>query len=214
MTGTAEPYGDLPLREFLDRTASKDPVPGGGSVSALAAAAAAALGAMVARLTIEQHTPKALVKAELSLAERQRACQDLITGDAEAYQGVIEALHMPKDTPDRKQARAAALQSALQHAAAVPLRTAETALAILGDLAAVAKAGKQTALSDVAVGALLAEAGLKGALLNVRINLDSLKDATVVETLTGQAAEILRAGRRISRRVQRLVDKRLWPPQP
>jgi formiminotetrahydrofolate cyclodeaminase len=169
---------DLSVQEFLERLGSSDPVPGGGSASALAAAMGAALVAMVAELTIgrphyvdHEETVRHL---RFDALERSAELVSLAQEDATAYHAVVQARRMPKDTEAEKAARSQALGKAMVDAARAPLRAAIVAGEVLDLAERIARIGNRNAASDAGVAALLAAAGLRGALLNVRINLPYL----------------------------------------
>lgn len=180
---------DEALGKFLDRLASADPTPGGGSASALAGAMAAGLLAMVSRLSMGKGEREAGFEQTLSAMESARAgLIDLAVRDAEAFDAVIRAMRLPKAMEEEKRRRQGAVQEALRTAAEVPLEVARHALAVLEAAPALARAGNPNAISDVGVGALLAHAAVHGSLLNVRINLKSIKD----EAYRAAAAEAAR----------------------
>lgn len=177
----------MTLEQFLDELASAAPAPGGGSAAAMAGAAGAALVAMVARLTIGRKNYQD-VSAEfeniLPRAEARRAeLIQFIQLDADAYSRVMAAYQLPKTDDAEKNARAAAIQDALQEAANVPLRVARACAQILEMSAIAAAKGNKNAASDAGAGAVMAEAGLQMALLNVEINLGLIQDQTFVAAL-------------------------------
>lgn len=172
---------DLPLHEFVRRTASKDPTPGGGSVAALVGALGAALGAMVCHLTIgkpryaEHEAELIATLAELDgLRARLLALMD---ADIAAYEQLSAAYKLPREPAEP---RAAALAAALGPATEVPLRIAEAAAATLDRVPTVIEKGSVVAVSDAGMAALLAAAALASAKLNVLINLGSNPDAEAV----------------------------------
>lgn len=166
---------DLTTRQFLDTLASDAPTPGGGSASALAGAQAAALVEMVAALTLGNEKYAAARPALEPIRQKAAAYRadlaDLVDRDAEAYDGVVTAMRLPKSTDAEKAARKAARERALRYAAEIPMRTAELA-AVVSDLAvAAAPHANPNAGSDLQVAVMLAQAALGGAAANVRINL-------------------------------------------
>lgn len=175
----------LTLEQFLDRLASADPTPGGGSAAALAGATAAALVAMVARIS-QGKGPADALAAMVERAERSRsALTALIADDALAFEAVRAAWRLPRDSEEAQAARRAAVQEALRGATEVPLRVAREALAALELTPELARTGTASALSDVAAAALLGYAAVNGALYNARINLKGITDqAYVAETAT------------------------------
>lgn len=178
--GDSTQLTDLPLDEFLERLGSSDPVPGGGSAAALAAAMGAALVAMVAELTIGRPAyaeHEATIRhLRFDALDRRTELLSLAQQDATAYDAVVRARHMPKDLEVERTARTDALQKAMSEAARIPLRAAVVASEVLDLAERIAPIGNRNAASDAGVAAQLAAAGLRGALLNVRINLPYLAD--------------------------------------
>ena len=171
---------DLTVRDLTDRLASREPIPGGGSASALAGAMGAALVAMVAELTIgrPESVEHEVALRELRTAGQQRCTEllELAEQDAVAYQAVVKARRLPKDSEADRQARSAALSSAMVDAARVPLQTAVAAAEVLDLAQRIAPIGNRNAVSDAGVAAQLAVAALRGAVLNVQINLPYLPE--------------------------------------
>ena len=166
--------------QFLESLAAGTAAPGGGSASAYAGAMAAALVGMVARLTLGKKKyaeVEAQMQSVLESADKLRA--DLaaaVRDDAAAFEAVLEAFKLAKDTEAQQAARAEAIEQAYVHAADVPLRTARAAVATLGLAAIAAEKGNVNALSDSGSAAYLAKAALSGAALNVRANAAAIKD--------------------------------------
>jgi len=184
--GDSTQLADLPVHEFLERLGSSDPVPGGGSAAALAAAMGAALVAMVAELTIGRPAhaehEEAVRKLRFDAVDRRLELLDLAQQDADAYDVVVRARHLPKDTEAEKEARRSALQAAMVEAARIPLRVAVVASEVLDLAERIAPIGNRNAASDAGVAAQLAAAGLRGAILNVRINLPYLAEDEPMRT--------------------------------
>lgn len=171
---------DLTVTALLDRLASSDPAPGGGSASALAAAMGAGLVAMVAELTLGRPAYAEHEDLASDLRDAARARKDqllaLAQEDAVGYDAVVTARRMPKESEAEREARASALRSAMVEAARVPMRIALVAAEVLEMAERIAPIGNRNAVSDAGVAAQLAAAGLRGALLNVRINLPYLAE--------------------------------------
>jgi formiminotetrahydrofolate cyclodeaminase len=165
----------LTTAELLDRFASADPTPGGGSAAALAGATAAALVTMVCRMpkTRTGH-PTERARLDEALAGARTAgdeCRRLVDEDTAAYDAVVAAYKLPKATDEEKAVRKRAIDAAVSVATDVPLRTAEMCWVVLGAAQAAADNGNPNAVSDARVAAALAWAGVRGAAENVRINL-------------------------------------------
>lgn len=166
--------GNVTVAEFLTRLSSEAPAPGGGAVAALAAAQAACLVAMVARITVARKKQEAAALG--GVLERAqtlgRELAGLVDRDTQAFLEVMSAYRLPKDDPGRP----AAIQSALREAALVPLEVARRSLEVM-DLARVAlERGITSARTDAGVAVLMARTALEGAALNVLVNLGSLQD--------------------------------------
>ncbi|KAF5031814.1 Methenyltetrahydrofolate cyclohydrolase [anaerobic digester metagenome] len=174
----------MTLSEFTQRTAGKEPVPGGGSVAALAGAIAAALSGMVASLTIdkkgyEQHRPEMLNLFEKAETLRERLLDD-IQRDCTSFDAYISALALPKETEQQRKARSEALQQALKAASAVPLEVAQTALEIMPLAKLAVQYGNANTVTDGVISAMMARTAVLAALCNVKINLGAIKDADYV----------------------------------
>jgi len=179
---------------FLDKTASGTPVPGGGSVSALSAALGAGLTEMVANLTIGKKGYEAVEGEMTDIADTVRNLREkLVTEvdrDSNAYQDVLAAFKLPKNTQEEKAQRADAIQEAMKNAARVPLGVAYDALQVMDLAEKVIRSGNRNAASDGAVGTMMARTAVLGALFNVKINLASVKDQAFVEELMGEVKKI------------------------
>lgn len=173
-------YLEGSLADYLDRLASAEPEPGGGSVAALVGALAAGLLTMVADLTLGKEKFAAVEEdmARLrSRAEELRAqLQDLVTLDAEAYGAVAAAMKLPRETEAQAEERRRVLQEALVGAAKVPLQVAQAALEVARLCPEAAEKGNPNAVSDAGVAVLLADAAAQSAALNVKINLNWIED--------------------------------------
>ena len=172
------------VQDFLEELASDSPAPGGGSVAALCGALGSALVAMVCRLTVDK--PKyAEVSDELRKALGQaealrRTFTRLVDRDTEAFQVVMSAFRMPKESDEQKAARSKAIQEATRGATEVPLEVHGLTVELM-DLALLAAGkGNVNSVSDAGVGAELARAAAGGAAMNVHINLSGLKDQDYV----------------------------------
>lgn len=182
---------DLTVKEFLDKVAGNDPVPGGGSIAALNGALASALAGMVAGLTIgkkgyEECQEMMNQIQRLTAVQQQQFVAD-IDRDSEAYNRVFDCFKLPKATDEEKAARSAAIQEATQFAALVPMQVARNAYELMPLIADVARLGNRNAVTDACVAMMAARSAVLGALMNVRINLGSLKDKTFVEQMQAEA---------------------------
>lgn len=187
---------DLKVTDFLNKVAGSDPVPGGGSVAALNGAIASALTAMVAGLTIGkkgyEDTAEIMKHIQTFALTQKTGFVADIDRDSEAYHKVFDCFKLPKNTDEEKNIRSAAIQEATKFAALVPMQVARNAYELMGIIADVAKLGNRNAVTDACVAMMSARSAVLGALMNVRINLGSLKDRTFVEQLQFEADELER----------------------
>lgn len=185
---------ELSLQKFIDVTAGSDPVPGGGSISALAGTLSAALTHMVAGLTIGKKKYLEVEDEMKTIAEKTAEIQALlykaIDRDSEAYNVVFDAFKLPKETEEEKAKRSEAIQEATKVAAEVPIEVAEMAFSLIPYIKAVVAKGNQNAVTDGCVAMLCCRTAVLGALLNVRINLGSIKDQDFVKEYETRAKKM------------------------
>lgn len=189
-------FANLSLVEFNHELASSSAAPGGGSAAALAGALGASLVAMVGRLTVGRKNYAGVSAGFQEIVPRADALQaellDLMQQDSDAYTTVMQAYQLPRANESEQAARTQAIQSALQHAAEIPLRVAQRCAEVLELSAFAAAQGNKNAASDAGAGALMAEAGLQGALLNVEINLGLIEDEAFRERMRAQVEPLYR----------------------
>src|SRR5438046_6150639 len=168
------------LREFCNETLSDSPAPGGGSVAALMGALGASLGGMVANLSAGKRGWDDKLEYFSNSAVKAQQLKDellsLVDEDTAAFNKVMDAFALSKDSAEEKAARVAAIEQATKYATEVPLKVMETASKSYELLAEMADKGNPASVSDVGVGAIATRACIAGAALNVRINLAQLKD--------------------------------------
>ena len=197
------------MADFVASVAAPEAVPGGGSVSAHAAALAAALGEMVAGLTEGkkkfQAVESRVCELHKQLTEARNLLHRLVQDDANAYQGVMTALKLPKDSAEQKAVRSGVLEQATHAATEVPLETARRAAEVLRILGTLAEIGNPNAQSDAATGAQLAWAALKGAQYNVLINLAGIGDRSFADACRGEVNELAREGREILAKIDAML---------
>lgn len=189
---------DNSLKEYLMKVASGTPTPGGGSVAAVSAGLGIALSSMVYNLTIGRKfydeyddTIKDEINEGLSICKRLlNEYIKLIDEDTFAYEAVIKAIKMPKDTDENKKIRSEALQKAYINAMNVPLKLARLCGEAFTPTMLIAQYGNPNAVSDAAVGAILLYAAIESAVLNVKVNIPYIKDTSVTEEAKRECDEI------------------------
>jgi formiminotetrahydrofolate cyclodeaminase len=189
---------DLPAPELIERMATGDPIPGGGSAAALAGAMGAGLLRMVVALTSGRpaaaEDEKELAEIAIGAASCQSELLNLVELDAVAYDGVIRARRLPRATDLERQTRDVQVAAATREATRAPLQTARLAEQVLSLAERLAPIGSRNAISDAGVGALLAAAALRGAVLNVQINLPYLDADDALRTIATDELERLLGG--------------------
>ena len=175
MSEQAINYSKLTIEEFLTKANSAEPVPGGGSVAALAGALASSMGQMVLNLTIGKEKYKqfeAECKKHLAALEKgQKMMLELIEEDIAAYSQYSEVRKVDKNEPSRNEQMSAAIAACI----AVPQEICAVALVMLEDMDAIKDKANVYLLSDLGVAAVLGEATVRAAAFNVRANLSMLK---------------------------------------
>lgn len=204
-------FADLTVNQFLSALASKEPVPGGGSGAALGGALGAALVSMVCNLTIGKKGYEAVDKEMQELLAQSEAIRlelpQLLEADTQAYAQVMAAYRLPRNTEQEKQERELIMQERLKAAAEVPMRIAERCARVVELALPVARMGNKWAVSDAGVGALLGEASLHSALLNVEINLASIKDPAYVASMRQRMAALTSAATATKDQVLEIVHR-------
>ena len=179
---------NMSLTEFAEITASKEPVPGGGSMAALCGGLSAALVEMVSNLTIgKKKYTEVEGKMTITAGEAKvlrEALLDDIEKDSDAFTQVMDAFKMSKDTDEEKEIRAMAIQKGLKNAALVPMDVATKAYKVMELSTSVVRFGNKNAVTDGMVSAMMARTAVLSALLNVKINLGSIKDEQFVNMMS------------------------------
>jgi len=203
----------MDLRQFCNETLSDSPAPGGGSVAALMGALGVSLGGMVANLSAGKRGWEDKLALFSDWAVKAQQLKDellfLVDEDTAAFNKVMAAFGLPKDSPDEKAARSAAIQTANKYAAEIPLRVMETASHAYPLLADMAEKGNPASISDVGVGLLAVRACIEGAGMNVRINLGGLKDEAVRSSLREKMKQVMDASEAEFTRVRAIVESKL-----
>ena len=213
---SAEPKSSLAkmnLREFCNETLSDSPAPGGGSVAALMGALGASLGGMVANLSAGKRGWDDKLEYFSGWAVKAQQLKDellsLVDEDTAAFNKVMDAFALSKESAEEKAARSAAIEQATKYAAEVPLKVMETASKSYELLAGMAEKGNPASVSDVGVGALATRACIEGAALNVRINLTQLKDEKFKGALAQRMQNISAESDAQFEKITKIVERQL-----
>lgn len=201
---------NMTIEAFAAQTASSDPVPGGGSISALAGALAAALSEMVAGLTLGK---KKYADVQEEMAEcipaMKGLCEQLLNDirrDSESFDLYMQALTLPKETEEEKAARKAAMQNGLKEAVKVPLSVAKAAITVLPAAGLMATKGNKTAVTDALVATMMARTAVLGALFNVKINLASIEDTAFVEEISAEVTVLEKEAVSMEKKILELTE--------
>lgn len=183
------------LQNFIDEISSSSPTPGGGSVSAFSGVLGISLGLMVCNLTIGKKKYESVQEEILQIKNRLENFKEkfieLYEEDSKAFDKVMEAMKLPKDTEEEKSKRTQAIETATIEATEVPIKMIQTSLDVLDDLIRLSEIGNQNSISDTGVGILLIKACAEGAMLNVFINTKSMHDRDRAMNLVLTAAKKL-----------------------
>jgi len=198
---------------FLDMVAAKSATPGGGSVSALAGSLAGALAAMVCRLTVGKKKYED-VSEKLSRVMNRADCLRselaiLIEEDARAFDRVMAAMKLPKNTDFERQQRGVKLAGATLSATAVPLEVMKKSLEVLELLPIIAENGNVNSISDVGVANLMARSAVKGAYMNVLINLPGIDDPARRKEIKAEAGELAGKADALYAAIDEIVETKL-----
>lgn len=201
----------LTVKGFADETLRESPAPGGGSVAAYMGALGAALGTMVANLSA--HKPgwddrwEEFSRWADKGVELEAELLHLVDEDTEAFNRIMAAFGMPKNTDEDKRLRSEAIQKATLFAAQVPLETMKASFKAFEICKEMAETGNPNSVSDAGVGALAARAAVLGAGLNVKINASSLKNKAQAEALINEANNLMADADKAEREVMEIVEK-------
>ncbi|MEB3429027.1 cyclodeaminase/cyclohydrolase family protein [Citroniella saccharovorans] len=205
------------VHDFIEIVDSNEPVPGGGSVSALAGSIAAALGRMVGSLTFNKKAFKeydesiqnCLRESSEKLLSLKEELEKGVDKDANAFDKVMEAFAMPKETEEEKKLRSEKVQEGYKIALETPRRAAKACMEVLDLLEPFVKYGTKGAVSDVGVGVLMATSGVEGSIFNVKINLLAMKDEKYIEEANKEADEIIEKMNKKRDELLKIVYERL-----
>lgn len=204
---------DMKIKNFMEMLSSKATTPGGGSVAALTGAMGAALLSMVGNLTIGKEQYKEVeddIKDLLKKSEKLRVTlEGLMEKDVEVFNQFMAIMKLPRTNEEEKKNRNQKMQIALIEAAKVPLEVAQKSKEVIDICLEIADKGTKNAISDVGVGVLLAEAAFHSAIMNVRINLNMIKDVNTKKELSKEIENLNSIVKGKKEKVLKIVLERL-----
>jgi formiminotetrahydrofolate cyclodeaminase len=206
-------FKELTIERFQERLSSSDHVPGGGSLAAVSGSFACSLAEMFINITLNKekyagdHPFFSEVKERV--IELKEELTKLADEDAAAFDEVMQAFKLPKETDEDKKRRKEAVGKAFLAAAEVPRKTASRSIELLRLSEKLAGGGNPNAVSDLGVASLTAYSALLGALLNVRINLPSIKDEDYVKTVSAEADALEKEGNTLKNKILTRVKERI-----
>lgn len=203
----------MPLEDFVIETASESPAPGGGSVSAAVGAMAASLATMVANLSSHKRGWDERWEEFSDWAVRGQAIQAellrLVDADTRAFDAVLAAMQLPKETQAEKDARRATLDAAIVAAARIPFTVMQQSMKVFDIAQAMADTGLPASVSDAGVAACCARTAVRGAWLNVKINAGTLKDRSLVQPMLAEGEMLVKEADRREGEILGLVEGRM-----
>jgi glutamate formiminotransferase/formiminotetrahydrofolate cyclodeaminase len=203
----------LSLKQFMEETASESPAPGGGSVSAAMASLGTALSTMAANLSSHKRGWDERWEEFSDWAEKSKAIQErlmeLVDEDTDAFNGIITAIRLPKNSPEEQKERNMAIRQATIRAIEVPFEVMKNAYSAYEVVAAMVDSGNPGSVSDAGVGAVALHAAIEGSWMNVMTNSGDLKEHKSVISILEQGREILSGSASKKSEIIRMVNERI-----
>ena len=207
------PLIELSLIDFIDQTASDTPAPGGGSVAAYVGALGASLGTMVANLSSHKRGWDHRWEEFSDWAERGKTHYEtllkLVDRDTQAFNRIMEAFKLPKESPAEVIARKMAIQSATRTAIDIPFQVMQTAYESMDIIESMIYTGNQNSITDAGVGALCAATAVSGAYLNVLVNASGFDDKAAIGVLLLEAAALELQAKERCEKIQEMIRGKL-----
>lgn len=205
------------VKQFIDEVASSSPAPGGGSISALSSSIGLALTQMVGALsnskkkfkTLDEHIKDEFNGVLQEFDKLRQEMMDLIDQDTDAFNFIMDAFKLPKDSEEDKKKRLEAITEATKKAVYVPYRVAELSMKAMSQLNIILVYGNRNTLSDLGVSVLMLHAGIEGAILNVKINLKGLQDEVFVEEYKTKVQQLFRNSYMIKNEIMTKIHNKL-----
>ncbi|MGL6064006.1 MAG: cyclodeaminase/cyclohydrolase family protein [Fusobacteriaceae bacterium] len=208
---------EMSILKFLDEVDSNSPAPGGGSVSALVSALGTSLTRMVVHLTVDKKKFKELEEEEKNnfknnfdkMGEIRKKLEILVDEDTKAYNLVMSAYKLPKETKDEIEKREEQIQSSLREAISTPLEICRLSRDGLRLMEIILKHGNKNAITDLGVSAILLLSGIEGGILNVMVNLSSIKDEEFKKLCLNETKEIIEESQELKNNIMKFVKSYL-----
>ena len=204
---------DMNLSEFTNETSSESPAPGGGSISAYCGAMGAALATMVANLSSHKRGWEDKWEEFSNWAEKGITFQNellrLVDEDTNAFNKIIEAFRLPKDSEEEKALRNVAIQQATKFAITTPYRVMQTAYDSMQVMKAMAVFGNPNSVTDAAVGALCARTAIRGAFLNVKINCKDCQDKDFVNEILNRGQSLVNKATDLEKEIMTITENKI-----
>ncbi len=203
----------MTLSDFADETASESPAPGGGSIAAYVGSLGISLATMVANLSSHkkgwddrwQEFSEWAAKGQQSKAE----LLSLVDADTAAFNQIMHAFALPKNSPEEKKIRSTAIQSATRYAMEIPFKVMQASWSSMEIIQAMAETGNPNSVSDAGVGALCARSAVMGAFLNVRINAAGCDDKDFVARMIAEGEGIQQKAIDKEQEILRVVNEKI-----
>ena len=205
------------VNDFVGLVDSKEAVPGGGSVAALSSTLGAALGGMVAKLTmskkrflaLDEAIQKEFIKKAEHLEKIRLELETMVDKDTEAYSLIMEAYKLPKITEGEIKIRNEKILEGTKVAIKIPFQVAMLSIEALELIEYILEYGNQSAASDLGVAALTLTTGLEGAILNVKTNLGMLDLDVTKQFYLNNVQDMVVKGEKIKTRIITKVEQKI-----
>ncbi len=208
-----KPLVNMTLTELANETASESPAPGGGSIAAYCGVMGVALGTMVANLSAHKRGWDDRWEEFSNWAEKgmeyQNILLDLVDEDTNAFNKIMDAFRLPKDTKENKKERQKAIQEATKHAILTPFKVMETAFSSMEVMKAMAEFGNPNSVTDAGVGALCSRTAIIGAFLNVKINCMDCEDKEFVAEILEKGKQLVDNACSLEKEIMKITDSKI-----
>jgi glutamate formiminotransferase/formiminotetrahydrofolate cyclodeaminase len=203
----------MPLSDFADETASESPAPGGGSIAAYIGSLGVSLATMVANLSSHKKGWDERWEEFSDWAEKGQQFKDellrLVDADTKAFNGIMNAMSLPKGTDEEKAARKQAMNEATKVAIEIPFKVMQLSYDSMEVIKAMAEVGNPNSVSDAGVGALCARSAVMGAFMNVRINASGYDDKGFVDDVLKKGKEIEKKAIALEGEILNIVNSKI-----